>query len=554
MNLVENGLLRWVRGQPIALSSAGFAGPVILFLAGLAAATAAGRGGIGLTPLSYSYAHETLLMASGRMRDALTQYVLWPPGYSLIAVPIVWLGVSPIRATWLISVAAFGMTVCLTFLLGRRLTSTTGGILAALLVLFNPEMLDRANIAMSEMLLAASILAALLALDAVYVARSQPDSKFYAALAVGAGLLLGWPVSVRYIGILVSLLALGVLVAMLAASPSRWRLIVGALSVTMLMLALIPLRNVLATGGVTGHPVGGLPADTFASAYSGALQGIRTLWSFFAERFRRDLVDAATALGLVGLCIWSVSRFRRLAVGSLPLVYITALCYVASHTRIDKMNDRFIMPILPVFVIALVGAVFSLIHLVQGWPSRSWHRAARWAVLALVIPLGGVGALAAARGVALVGKGYTPESDFSPQMVRHITDHVPPGTMVAANQMQLGALTLDYGFLMIPWDQPLDNWPRDYGITPWTRLEALRVFVEKDVKYVVLFFGPTNGEHVLARYNPGQYVGSSLLTEPLPEVAGVTRLSDGVLVTLADRDQLRELLSKEPPSGARPRQ
>ena len=67
-----------------------------------------GRGGIGLTPLSYSYAHETLLMASGRMRDALTQYVLWPPGYSLIAVPIVWLGVSPIRATWLISVAAFG--------------------------------------------------------------------------------------------------------------------------------------------------------------------------------------------------------------------------------------------------------------------------------------------------------------------------------------------------------------------------------------------------------------------------------------------------------------
>jgi hypothetical protein len=340
------------------------------------------------------------------MRDALTQYVLWPPGYSLIAVPIVWLGVSPIRATWLISVAAFGMTVCLTFLLGRRLTSTTGGILAALLVLFNPEMLDRANIAMSEMLLAASILAALLALDAVYVAWSQPDSTFYAALAVGAGLLLGWPVSVRYIGILVSLLALGVLVAMLAAAPSRWRLIVGALSVTMLMLALIPLRNVLATGGVTGHPVGGLPADTFASAFSGALQGLRTLWSFFAERFRRDLVDAATALGLVGLCIWGVSRFRRLAVGSLPLVYITALCYVASHTRIDKMNDRFIMPILPVVVIALVGAIFSLIDLVRGWPARSWHRAARWAVLALVIPIAGVGALAAARGVALVGKRY----------------------------------------------------------------------------------------------------------------------------------------------------
>jgi voltage-gated potassium channel Kch len=212
------------------------------------------------------------------------------------------------------------------------------------------------------------------------------------------------------------------------------------------------------------------------------------------------------------------------------------------------------MPILPVVVIALVGAIFSLIDLVRGWPARSWHRAARWAVLALVIPIAGVGALAAARGVALVGKGHTPESDFSPQTVRHIKDHVPPGTMLAANQMQLWAFTLDYGFLMIPWDQPLDNWPRDYGISPWTRLEALKVFVEKDVRYVVLFFGPTHGERVLARYNPGPYVGSSLLTEPLPEVAGVTRLSDGVLVTLADREQLRELLAKEPPSGAGPRQ
>jgi hypothetical protein len=258
------------------------------------------------------------------------------------------------------------MTVGLSFVLGRRLTNTWGGVLPAMLVLFNPGMLDRANIAMSEMLLAASILAALLVLDALYLAWNEPDGPSHRGLAVAVGVLLGWPVSVRYIGIIVSVMALGVLLLMLAASRSKRPLIVGALSMTMLMLALIPLRNILTTGGLTGHPVGGLPADTFGSAFSGAMQAARTLWSFFAERFRRELVDALTALGLVGLCAWGVWRFRRLAVGSTPLVYVLALCFIASHTRIDKMNDRFIMPILPILVIAAVGAVFSLIHAGRG--------------------------------------------------------------------------------------------------------------------------------------------------------------------------------------------
>jgi hypothetical protein len=154
-------------------------------------------------------------------------------------------------------------------------------------------------------------------------------------------------------------------------------------------------------------------------------------------------------------------------------------------------------------------------------------------MLTLMIPLGAVGALAAGRGLALVVKGYSPETDFSPHTVRYITDHVPPGAMLAANQRQLWALSLDYAFLMIPWDQPVDNWPRDYGIAPWTRVEALKAFVENDVRYVVLFLGQTGEDRVLTRYSPGKYVGSSLLREPLPEVAAVTRLPDGVVVTPA---------------------
>jgi hypothetical protein len=100
--------LRWVRSDPNGGSSAGLAAPIAFSLAGLAAAVVAGRGRIGLTPLSYSYAHEALMMASGHMRDALTQYVMWPPGYPLMAAALVWLGVSAIRAAWLISVVAFG--------------------------------------------------------------------------------------------------------------------------------------------------------------------------------------------------------------------------------------------------------------------------------------------------------------------------------------------------------------------------------------------------------------------------------------------------------------
>jgi hypothetical protein len=205
-------------------------------------------------------------------------------------------------------------------------------------------------------------------------------------------------------------------------------------------------------------------------------------------------------------------------------------------------------------VLAVVGALGSLVQLARDRRAGGWRQIARYAVLAVLVPLGAVGALAAGRGMTMIAKGYTPESDFSPDTVRYIREHVAPGTTLAANQLQLWTFTLDYGFLLIPWDQPADNWPRDYGIAPWTRAEALKTFVDKDVRYVVLFLGSVSRDRVLARYSPGAYVGSAILSEPLPEVASVTRLPDGVVVGLAERGRLQEVLAEERSSGSNPRQ
>ena len=91
-----------------------------IFLLAVLAALTAGRGRMGMGPSSYDYAHQALLLASGRVGDGLGLFPTWPPGFALLLTPLVWLGLSPLRAAWGISIVAFGVTSCLTFAIGRR--------------------------------------------------------------------------------------------------------------------------------------------------------------------------------------------------------------------------------------------------------------------------------------------------------------------------------------------------------------------------------------------------------------------------------------------------
>ena len=100
---------------------------VSIFLLAVLAALTAGRGRMGMGPSSYDYAHQALLLASGRVADGLGLFPTWPPGFALLLTPLVWLGVSPLSAEWGISIVAFGVTSCLTFAIGRLRANTLVG-------------------------------------------------------------------------------------------------------------------------------------------------------------------------------------------------------------------------------------------------------------------------------------------------------------------------------------------------------------------------------------------------------------------------------------------
>lgn len=524
-----------------------------IFVVGVVTAVTAARGRAGLLSLSYDYAHQALLAAAGRITEALTQFPKWPPGFALFATPFVWLGLTPTRAEWILSVLAFGLTVSLTFAIGYRLVHWVVGVAAAVVVMLNPTVLDWANMAMSEMLFTASILTAVIVFDEFYLAWVQSDAPtagraHHRLLALAIGLTLCLPFWLRYIGVVIPLIGLACLALMFARAPChRWRVIAAA-TFTGALLLLLPLRNWLITGGPTGHDVGVASAVTFLDALRQVLRGIRLMWLYFMERFPRDPVDLVTALALLAAAVIYGRKIRRVLAAWVPIAYLVTLAGAASHTRIDRIGDRFITPIFPLLVLALCGAIYEVVQWTRRerrpWPRRGFEAA----VVLLSLPLVAVSTLSVARGIGVVVGGFTPENGYwSPETLAFIEKTVPMGSVVAVSRYggQLAATSLHYHVLSMPFDDPTnDDYTRAYGVVPWTRAAALRTFVQMGVRYVVFFLGRARPEPYLERGWYGSYVGS-LVSASLPEVADMTILADGIVVTLSPKNRLIEMLSRE---------
>jgi hypothetical protein len=511
--------------------------PLLLFLGAVVLGLAAARGGFGAKGLSYDFAHQALLIASGRIAETPRDHLMWPPGYPIAMVPLIWLGIPALRAAWFVSIAAFGATVAMTFLLGRRLGSAALGLGTALLLLLNADMLERAAMPLSDMLFTASVLAALLAFDGFYVRWRTDSQEITWGRVVTTSFFLATPTYIKYIGVVVPLLALGSLCVLAFASGKKPAPVAVLVLSAAALVAALPLRNVLLGGSATGHPVGAEPADTLWSAASEALMLLRTMWFFLAERLPRSLVDVATALVLTGVALSGSRRARWVVASWVTVVYLTALCWIASHTRIDKMHDRFLLPIVPVMVLVIWAALTSAIR------APSTGKIIRGAAVTIALIAAIAGGVGMSRGLALLVRGYQPDSDYSPSTIAFVREHVPPGSGLAVSGRQLAAHTLAYREVVMPWTEPgEDNWPKAYGIAPWRRAEALRSFLAEDIHYVVLFLGPSGDYRSLRRAYPGDYIASTLVKERLPEIASVTRLRDGIVIGLADRGHLQDAL------------
>jgi hypothetical protein len=295
-------------------------------------------------------------------------------------------------------------------------------------------------------------------------------------------------------------------------------------------VGLLPVRNLLASGGLTGHEVGVTAADTFASAMQQALREFCTVWLWSAYHARPIVTNVGGSVVLVALALLGLRRFRYALVSALPIVYVVALSLAASRTRIDTISDRYVEPIVPLVVISMVVAAYT-------WRVGPWWRypASRWIGGAVGVMVLAVVALAVRGGLERVVSGHTPPAaNYSPETLAYIRRTIGRGATIAGNRFgkQICATTLDYGYVGIPFDDPFNaDYPKAYGVKLWTRDAALEMFRRHDVQHVVFFLGPEAKDPFLDAGAYGEYIGA-LAKGQLSEIQAVTRLPDGFIVSL----------------------
>jgi len=487
---------------------------------------------MGVESLSFSYAHQVLLFASGQ---GWQSYLHWPPGYSLSALAIHLFGLTPLRSLWIISLISYTCSAGLIFLLARRWTDGRKALIAVALFALNPVMLRWANQAMTEMIFMAVSLLTFYALERVYFrAAALPRGGSFLA-----GCLLALPYWMRNIGLIsVALGFIGLLSAFIYYKQKRRAVLVTGMMTLLTMLPLL-LRNLLYKSNLTGHGLGNQPRADFMSALLDSLRLTWQAWMPLPETCKPWLAHSSLALALlllIGLAaFFSSKRCFAGLLASYSMMYLLAFAYAYSHTRIDLLNDRFIVPIIPFLCLSLVLVWYEIERLpnIQAVVKKGMY---------LLIGVSTV--FIAARGGQAMIKGFPDLADrLSIQTIRYFLQHANKGTTYAGNRNQIQAYSLDYPFYQIPGNRPEDaDYMRGRRIT-WTRASAIRFWLEKDIRFVILFSGVNRDDPLLEARAYGSYV-DSMRTVPLPEIASAIDLADGKVLHLADPQVLQDCLHK----------
>jgi len=510
-------------------------GPVcaLIFVVAVAMALFASRCDSGFKVIGYRYAEQALLINAG---NGLGGYYAWPPGYSMLIALGIKLGLAPLTAAWVISVLSFGGAAALVFFITRRLTNPFFGLVATGVFVFHVHNLVWANMAMPEMLLVFTMLSGIAMLQLWLSSGSTGWSRRSAALSVAAGAVLAAPFWVKYTGIVIP--GVGVMAGAVVAVRHPERRIDALLlfASTLCFMLPIPIRNLVFGGSLTGHPYGITPAYTFTAALSTLLRYIQSDWfPFLREHVSGEMLLVVTSIVLAVLTLAGARRIATMAVSVVPLIYLLLFAFLESHTRIDLISTRFVLP-----TYAFLGMSFAFLwselSRCRLLTSKLSTRLMLTTLLALVlVVILAMGATSAYSGVQL------PKSNWSPETISYIEHNISPGTTIAVSRYgwQLRAETLDYKTIAIPFEDPGNaNYSQAYGISTWTREEALEVFLQRHVRFVVFFMGEDWRDIFLERHLYGDYV-ESLLDDNSPMVVDAIYLSDGIILSIVDEDAIR---------------
>jgi hypothetical protein len=487
--------------------------PTALRLAALAAVTAilailTVRAHFTFGSVTYEFLRDARALVDGGGIRALSP--LEPPGYPLLLAGLMALGIDPMLAGFVLSLAAFVATALLAHRLiewGSSAAFPRHWIFPATLVFVLQErMVSLATQAWVEGLYVTATLGALVAFETMRRQRyclSRPRQGILMMVALAA------PFWLRYVGILVSAsVAVALLIgAIRHTDPVNRRqairdvLIVGGGAG--LLCALLLARNLWLTHTLTGHPVGLSSEYTFHGALREMVwrTGLDAMGipSRAAERLgilAPRLVWFLSFAVLIGLLVTAARRPLVLLIAFNLGAYLVLFAWLESSTRIDVIQMRFVFPAIPLITLLLIYNVPLLLR-------RGARRALGVAAVALLFVSTAGGLFKAVRGAGVTQMdrsfGYSPQTLGA---VRSVIAGAPRASIVGNRfGKQLLAYCSEHDqhldFTAMPFRDSRNGGYNDvYGIHPWTEPEARAHFRAHHTQWIVFFEGPAHDPYL----------------------------------------------------------
>ncbi|HMA02077.1 MAG: glycosyltransferase family 39 protein [Gemmatimonas sp.] len=325
--------------------------------------------GPGLDPDSMSYMQAASTLAhAGALRDVQRDWesadstmplAHWPPGYSVALAAVERLGVGPTQSARIISAIAAFVTIAVIAWLAGGVAGAGTGIVAGLLVMVTPAVVQ-----VHESVLSEPLFIALLVLTLAAMARAP-------ARPLVSGALAGLASIVRYAGI--SLVGGVVLWQFMRSGTLRERFVraLTAAVPSILLQGAWVLRTVHGAGSSAIRQI-----SLYGEITSTLREGWRTTSAWLVPGMGEvwGIFVAAGVAVLIGVAIWEARPLRERQTVAMAAVLLAA-CYLAlvlaSRLIADPgipLDDRLMAPLLVLLEVAMVLIVAPAW---RGWPSSA---------------------------------------------------------------------------------------------------------------------------------------------------------------------------------------
>lgn len=461
---------------------------------------------------------------------------LWPPLYPAAIAGLLAAGIDAAVASRVVSLAAFGITVGVLWLIGAEAFDEGVGTVAALALMAWPAVTGIAAMALSENLFITCI--ALSVLWTARLLRGGAAAPHRGRLAAAGGLAMAGAALTRYPGLAVmAIVAVFLLVALRGGSRrdrltvmAIWSLFAGTPPVLLL------LRNRLVTGAFMGR---GRPPDDQGAVYHVVFavktlvtDGLKLLWRVTVVPEALGVDSRVIILAVMaGAVVLIVGMLRRPAVlqavrgagtvlkpAPAALVAVVGAGYwvvmiaIRSVTAFEPMNTRMLMPGYAFVLLGSVAVAMAFLERV-GLPRRLLVRAV---AVAFTVSMVGV---VTPRAIAAGGPRLRP--DPAPVWVQWVGANTPAGSAIIGNRSTDFSFYLDrpaYSFQVFAVYRSGDRFDRDCAL-----ISRHLVMLGWTNAYLVLHAedGDFDTDRMTGRYGPtvGQLLRGLPTTLPVVAVA-----------------------------------